>query len=182
MAGCLSGHSADHPYRGAWAPEMDLLERITRYISRWFNGMALAALSAMLFLVAVDVIGAKVLSLPVSGAMDLTSLLGLLIIGFSMTETYLKGRHITVDFVIIRTGKRLRHLLRSLNAILCMVFFVFVVWRIFAYAHDLYVYGEKSLTVKIPLYPFAYALGLAFVPMLLAVPVHLYRKWKGPRE
>jgi len=161
---------------------MQLLEKITRYISRWFNGIALAALSAMLFLVAVDVIGAKLFSRPVSGAMDLASLLGLLIIGFSMTETYLKGRHITVDFVIIRTNKRLRNVLRSLNAVLCMVFFVFVTWRLFLYAHDLYVYGEKSLTVRIPLYPFAYALGVAFVPMLLAFPVHLYLKWKGPGE
>jgi len=161
---------------------MQLLEKITRYISRWFNGIALAALSAMLFLVAVDVIGAKLVSRPVSGAMDLASLLGLLIIGFSMTETYLKGRHITVDFVIIRTNKRLRNVLRSLNTVLCMVFFVFVTWRLFLYAHDLYVYGEKSLTVRIPLYPFAYALGVAFVPMLLAFPVHLYLKWKGPGE
>ncbi|MFO7599126.1 MAG: TRAP transporter small permease [Candidatus Desulfacyla sp.] len=136
----------------------------------------------MLFLVAVDVIGAKVLSLPVSGAMDLTSLLGLLIIGFSMTQTYMEGRHITVDFLIIRANKRLRNVLRCLNAVLCMIFFLFVVWRLFLYAHDLQMYGEKSLTVKIPLFPFAYALGVAFVPMLLAVPIQLYRKWKGSRE
>jgi len=161
---------------------MHLLEKINHYISRWFNGIALAALSAMLFLVAVDVIGAKVLSLPVSGAMDLTSLLGLLIIGFSMTQTYMEGRHITVDFLIIRANKRLRNVLRCLNAVLCMVFFLFVVWRLFLYAHDLQMYGEKSLTVKIPLFPFAYALGVAFVPMLLAVPIQLYRKWKGSRE
>ncbi|MCF8144875.1 MAG: TRAP transporter small permease [Deltaproteobacteria bacterium] len=161
---------------------MHLLEKINQYISRWFNGIALAALSAMLFLVAVDVIGAKVLSLPVSGAMDLTSLLGLLIIGFSMTQTYMEGRHITVDFLIIRANKRLRNVLRCLNAVLCMVFFLFVVWRLFLYAHDLQMYGEKSLTVKIPLFPFAYALGVAFVPMLLAVPIQLYRKWKGSRE
>jgi len=161
---------------------MHLLEKINHYISRWFNGIALAALSAMLFLVAVDVIGAKVLSLPVSGAMDLTSLLGLLIIGFSMTQTYMKGRHITVDFLIIRASQRLQNVLRCLNAVLCMIFFLFVVWRLFLYAHDLQMYGEKSLTVKIPLFPFAYALGVAFVPMLLAVPIQLYRKWKGSRE
>jgi TRAP-type C4-dicarboxylate transport system permease small subunit len=165
-----------------WGLKMHLLERLTRHISRWFNGFALIALSAMLFLVTVDIIGAKVFSLPVPGAMDLTSLLGVLIIGFSMTQTYMKGRHINVDFLMIRTPKRLRRVLRCLSTCLCTLFFLFVVWRLFLYAHDLYVYGEKSLTVKIPLFPFAYALAVAFVPMLLAVPIQLYRTWKGSQE
>jgi TRAP-type C4-dicarboxylate transport system permease small subunit len=161
---------------------MHLLEILTRHISSWFNGLALIALSAMLFLVTVDIIGAKIFSLPVPGAMDLTSLLGLLIIGFSMTQTYLKGRHITVDFLMILAPKRLRRVLRSLSMLLCTLFFLFVVWRLFLYAHDLQTYGEKSLTVKIPLFPFAYALAAAFVPMLLAVPIQLYRIWKGSQD
>jgi TRAP-type C4-dicarboxylate transport system permease small subunit len=161
---------------------MHLLERLTRHISRWFNGLALIALSAMLFLVTVDIIGAKVFSLPIPGAMDLTSLLGLLIIGFSMTQTYIKGRHITVNFLMNLTPKRLRHVLLCLSTCLCTLFFLFVVWRLFLYAHDLQAYGEKSLTVKIPLFPFAYALAAAFVPMLMAVPIQLYRRWKGSRD
>jgi TRAP-type C4-dicarboxylate transport system permease small subunit len=161
---------------------MHLLEKVTRHISRWFNGVALIALSAMLFLVTVDIIGAKVFSLPVPGAMDLTSLLGVLVIGFSMTQTYMKGRHITVDFVMILAPRRLRRISRILSACLCTLFFAFIVWRLFLYAHDLQTYGEKSLTVKIPLFPFAYALAVAFVPMLLAVPIQLYRIWKGSRE
>jgi TRAP-type C4-dicarboxylate transport system permease small subunit len=161
---------------------MNLLERFADKVSRWFTGFALAALSAMLLLVTVDIIGAKVFSLPVPGAMDLTSLLGLLLIGFSMTQTYRIGRHIKVDFVMKRTPKALRKFLRCLSTGLCTIFFIFLVWRLFLYAHDLQVYGEKSLTVKIPLYPFAYALAVAFVPMLLAVPLQLYRTLKGRDE
>ena len=133
----------------------------------------------MLALVTVDIIGAKVFSFPVPGAMDLTSLLGLLLIGFSMTQTYRIERHIKVDFVMIRTPESLRKFLRCLSIGLCTLFFLFVVWRLFLYAHDLQVYGEKSLTVKIPLFPFAYALAVAFVPMLLAVPLKFYRVLKG---
>ncbi len=161
---------------------MNLLEKFIRRISRWFNGIALIALSAMLLLVTMDIVGAKVFSLPVPGAMDLTSLLGILVIGFSMTRTYLEGRHITVDFVMILAPKGVRRVSRTLSGCLCTLFFAFVVWRLFLYAHDLQVYGEKSLTVKIPLYPFAYALAVAFVPMLLAVPIQLYRALKGPQE
>jgi TRAP-type transport system small permease protein len=158
------------------------LERFTEKISFWFAGFALTALSAMLLLVTLDIIGAKVFSLPVSGAMDLTSLLGLLLIGFSMPQTYLSGRHIKVDFVMIRTPRVPRKIFRCLSTALCTLFFIFVVWRLFLYAHDLQVYGEKSLTVKIPLFPFAYALAVAFLPMLLAVPIQFYRTLKGYNE
>ena len=105
--------------------------------------------------------------------------MGLLLIGFSMTQTYRIERHIKVDFVMIRTPESLRKFLRCLSIGLCTLFFLFVVWRLFLYAHDLQVYGEKSLTVKIPLFPFAYALAVAFVPMLLAVPLKFYRALKG---
>lgn len=159
---------------------MDRLERFVRELSRWFSGFALIALMAMLVLVSADIVGAKVFSSPVQGAMDLTSLLAVLLIGFSTTETFLAGRHIKVDFVMLLLPPRLRRVLRCLSLILCLVFFALLVWRLFLYAHDLQSYGEQSLTVKIALYPFAYALALAFVPMLLAVPVQIYRTWKGP--
>jgi TRAP-type transport system small permease protein len=161
---------------------MDKIEKFVERISRWFNGFALIALSVMLLLVTADIIGAKVFSRPVPGAMDLTSLLALLLIGFSMTETFIMGRHIKVDFVMMRAPHRLRRILRSLSLSLCFLFFLFIVWRLFLYAHDLQVYGERSLTIKIILYPFAYALAAAFLPMLFAVPIKLYRTWKGDGE
>ncbi|MBN1846978.1 MAG: TRAP transporter small permease subunit [Deltaproteobacteria bacterium] len=161
---------------------MDPLERFTEKISRWFTGFALMALNAMLILVTLDIIGAKVFSFPVPGAMDLTSLLGLLLIGFSMPQTYLMGRHIQVNFVMMRIPRAPRRIFRCLSMALCTLFFVFVVWRLFLYAHDLQVYGEQSLTVKIPLYPFGYALAVAFLPMLLAVPIRFYRTLKGYDE
>ncbi|MFZ7112854.1 MAG: TRAP transporter small permease [Desulfatiglandales bacterium] len=161
---------------------MNRLEKFTKQLSRWFNGFALVALTAMLGLVTADIIGAKVFSRPVPGAMDLTSLLALLLIGFSMTQTFIMGRHIKVDFVMMRLPHGLRKGLRCVSSGLCFVFFVFIVWRLFLYAHGLQVYGERSLTVKIILFPFGYALALAFVPMLLAVPIQLYRIWKGSDE
>lgn len=161
---------------------MDKIERFTKQLSQWFNGFAMVALTAMLILVTADIVGAKVFSRPVPGAMDLTSLLAVLLIAFSMTQTFLSGRHIKVDFVMLLLPSRLRRVMRSLSLGLCWVLFLLIVWRLLLYAHDLQVYEEKSLTVKIPLFPFAYALAVAFMPMLLAVPVQLYRSWKGLDE
>lgn len=161
---------------------MRKLEIWTIRISAWFNVVAMVALSAMLAIVAADIIGSKFFSRPVSGAMDFSSLLSVIIIGFSMTQTYLLGRHIKVDFMMALFPEVLKKIFRSITASLCFVFFVLIVWRMFICAHNLQVYGEKSLTVKIPIYPFAYALAVAFIPMLLALPIQLYKIWKGTGE
>ncbi|MCF8094502.1 MAG: TRAP transporter small permease [Desulfobacteraceae bacterium] len=161
---------------------MNKLEKLTKRISRLFNWIALAALSCMLLLVATDIIGSKVFGQPVPGAMDLTSLLGILLIGFSMPQTYLMGRHIKVDFVMTRLRPSLRKPLRSVSLILVTVFFACIVCRLFVYAQGLYSYGEKTMTIQVPLFPFAYALAISFFPMLLAVPLYLYRTWKGMED
>jgi TRAP-type C4-dicarboxylate transport system permease small subunit len=152
---------------------MNAFDRTARQVSKWFNGVALASLSVMLALVTADILGAKVLGMPVPGAMDLTSLLGLLIIGFSTTETQIMGRHIKVDFVTMRLPKRLRKILRCISTILCILFFTAAAWRVLNYAHELQVSGEASLTVKAPLAPFAYALAAAFIPMILVLFIQL---------
>jgi TRAP-type C4-dicarboxylate transport system permease small subunit len=136
----------------------------------------------MLILVTVDIVGSKVLSKPVPGAMDITSLLGILVIGFAMTQSYRMGRHIKVDFVTALLPDAVTKIIRLISLCLCTIFFIFVVWRMFLYANDLWEYGEKSLTVKIPLYPFAFALAVAFLPLIVVVPIQITKIWKRSGE
>jgi TRAP-type C4-dicarboxylate transport system permease small subunit len=151
-------------------------------LSNWFNRIALVALTIMLGLVTADIIGAKLLGRPVPGAMDLTSLLALIMVGFSTTQTQIMGRHITVDFMTTRLPKSLRKVLRGGSTMLCIFFFLMVIWRLFLYARDLQIHREVSLTVKIPLAPFAYGLALAFIPMVLVLLIQLWRILKGLEE
>lgn len=158
---------------------MERIEKITRLISSLFNWVALSALAAMLLIVTADIIGAKIFSRPLRGAMDLVSLVGLLLIAFSVTQTFLMGRHIKVDFVSILLPYIFRKIIRIASSIICLLFFTIATWRIFAYAYYFQTRGDSSLTVNIPLAPFAYALGVAFMPMLMALLVQTYNAWKG---
>ena len=49
----------------------------------------------------------------------------------------------------------------------------------FIYADYVWTYGEKSLTLKIPLYPFIYALAISMIPMLIIVPMQIINTWKN---
>jgi TRAP-type C4-dicarboxylate transport system permease small subunit len=161
---------------------MKKLEVFIERISSWFNWIALVALSVMLIIVTIDIVGSKVFSMPLPGAMDLTSLLCVLVIGFAMPLSYRMGRHIKVDFISNLCPAFIQRVMRSISFFLCTVFFILVFWRIFAYANDLLEYGERSITIKLPLYPFGYALALAFLPLLVMVPVQLINLWKRSGE
>jgi TRAP-type C4-dicarboxylate transport system permease small subunit len=161
---------------------MKRFERITGWISAGFNGVALAALGLMLIVVSADIVGAKFLSKPVPGAMDILSLLGLVVIGFSTSETYLKGRHIKVTFISMLLPPRIRKAIRLVSTSLCVLLFAAAVWRLLVYAKDMQVYGESSMTVNIPLAPFGYALGTAFIPVVIILCIQLYRVLKGEEE
>ena len=161
---------------------MNAFERFTRRLSQWFNWVALAGLTVMLGLVTVDIVGAKVFRLPVLGAMDITSLLGLVVVAFAVAQTQLMGRHITVNFLTIRLPKHIRLIMRSISTLLCILFFAVVIWRAFIHARFMHVVGDASLTVNIPLSPFAYGLTIAFVPMLLILLIKFYYIVKGVDE
>jgi TRAP-type C4-dicarboxylate transport system permease small subunit len=158
---------------------MDALENIAKTLSRWFTWVALAALSALLVLVAADILGAKLLARPVPGAMDLASLLALTLIGFSTTHTQLLGRHIKVDFVTMHMAAGPRRILRLISTFLTLVFFVLADWRLFVYALDLQASGESSMTANIPFSYFAFGLSVAFLPIILVLLAKLARLWKG---
>ena len=161
---------------------MNRFEQLARKIAAIFNWVAFAALCVMLVVVSMDIVGAKFLGKPFPGAMDLLSLMGLIVIGFSTAQTYLKGRHIRVTFVTSLLPPRIRTGARFVSISLCILLFLAAVWRLLVYARDLQVYGETSLTVNLPLAPFAYALGIAFLPVLMLLVVQLYRLVKKQDE
>ncbi len=161
---------------------MKKIESLMDRISYGFELIALMALTVMLILVTVDILGGKMFSRPVPGAMDLTSLLSLLVIGFAMPRSYQMGRHIKVDFGVSLMPKPVLRVTRFLSLCLCGLFFAFIIWQMFLYSGDLLEYGEKSLTVKIALYPFGYALAVAFLPLLVIVLLQLINHCIRPGE
>lgn len=161
---------------------MNAFERFIRLVSQWFNWIALTGLTVMLVLVTVDIVGAKLFKQPVPGAMDLTSLLGLVVIAFAVAQTQLMGRHITVNFVTVRLPKPIRIIVRSISTLLCILFFAAVIWRAFMYARDMQMLGDASMTINIPLAPFAYGLAVAFIPMLFILLIKFYHLVKEVAE
>ena len=158
---------------------MDFFERFVTRLSNWFFWAALLALTSMLGLVTADIIGSKALRMPVSGAMDLSSLLALLAIAFSTAQTQRMRRHIKVEFVTMFLPRKARKIIRFVSVSICVLFFATVSWRLALCAEGMRAHHEASITVKVPLAPFGYAMALAFLPMLLVLLLELRAIAKG---
>ena len=61
----------------------------------------------------------------------------------------------------------LQALIETVISFFGLTFFVLIIWRLLVYGHSLQIGGEVSATIRIPLYPFAYGIAVASVPVAL---------------
>jgi len=146
---------------------LNMFEKIVKVWSSWFNWIALIALIAMVGVVSVDIVGAKLFGRPLPGAVELVSFLGVVLVAFSAARTYDVGRHIRVDFVVMRLPIKVQRVLLSIALLLSMVLFALLIWRTFVYGRDIQEAGEVSLTLNFPYTPFVYGIAVACIPLFL---------------
>jgi TRAP-type C4-dicarboxylate transport system permease small subunit len=146
---------------------LDKIKRLNEKVSMGFEWVGLTAFVSMMVLTTIDVVGAKLFLRPVNGALDLMMILQLLAMGFALSTSYIQKRHVQVEFFMPLMPKLVQRIAACLVQSLLLALFIIMTWQLFVYGHDLKMYGEVSSTVRIPLYPFTYAVAVAFIPVCL---------------
>jgi TRAP-type C4-dicarboxylate transport system permease small subunit len=142
-------------------------EKFNRLLSGWFEWIGLAGLLVVMFITCIDVIGAKVFLKPVFGAIDIVMLSQLVAISFAASFALILGRHVRVEFFIARLRGRAQAVIECVISLLGLALFILIIWRLSVYGYSLKKGSEVSATALIPLYPFAYGVALASVPVCL---------------
>ena len=149
---------------------MPLLEKYERYnekISFWIEWIGLAGLLTMMTVTCVDVFGAKVFRLPIPGAIDIVMIAQLLAVSFAIAASLLLGRHVEVEFFVPLLPRTLQALVDSFVNFCCILLFIMISWRLFVYGFSMQTANEVSPTIRIPMYAFAYGVGVSCVPVCL---------------
>jgi TRAP-type C4-dicarboxylate transport system permease small subunit len=63
--------------------------------------------------------------------------------------------------------ERLRALIDTIVSLFGLTLFILIVWRLGVYGYSLQIGGEVSPTIRVPLYPFAYGIAIASIPVAL---------------
>ena len=148
-------------------PFLENYERFNEKMSFWIEWVGLAGLLTMMLVTCVDVVGAKVFKLPVPGALDIVMFAQLLAVSFAIAASLLLGRHVEVEFFVPLLPKTLQALIESFVNLCCMLLFIMISWRLFVHGFSMQTANEVSPTIRIPLYGFAYGVGLSCIPVCL---------------
>lgn len=155
--------------------KLERFDKVIGSISKWFNAIAICAMVVMLVVVVVDVAGAKIFRTPLPGAFDVPSLLGLLIIALAIPQTYRMNGHVKIEFFAERMKKRTQAVLRIIVSLVTLVLFGAITWQMFLYSRLIQSGKLVTVNVEIPVFPFTYIAGLAFLLMCPLVAVQLIR-------
>ncbi len=146
---------------------LEKFERFNRRLSSFFEWTGLAGLLVMVFLTCIDVIGAKLFRRPVFGAIDMVMLAQIVAISFAIASALILGRHVQVEFFVAMLPKRVQAAIDSIVFLFGFVLFVLIIWRLCVLGYSFQTGGEGSATARIPLFPFAYGVAFACIPVCL---------------
>ena len=146
---------------------MARFERYVEVFSTWLAWIGFTALVIMMTITCIDVVGAKLFLRPVFGAIDIVMLAQLVAIAFGGSATLILGRHVQVEFFMLLLPERVKAVVDAFVYLLCFALFALIVWRLVIYGHIMQTGGETSSTARIPLYPLAYSISFACIPLSL---------------
>ena len=146
------------------------LEMWTTRMAEIFNWVAAAAVTGMMLLTCMDIV-LRLFRHPIPGTYEMVGFLGAVFAAFALGYTSVHRGHIAVDFVVQKLPARAQSLVDGINALICGVFFGFLSHQCMVYAADLKSFGEVSMTLQMPIYPFVYgiAVGCCLLTLVLAV-------------
>jgi TRAP-type C4-dicarboxylate transport system permease small subunit len=157
---------------------MNFLERFdsfNRKVSSWFERAGAGGLLLMMVVTCADVFGAKIFRQPLYGALDIVMLAQLVAVSFATAFSLIIGRHVAVEFFVALLPSRLQAFVDAVVSFFGLIFFALIVWRLAAYGYSLQIGGEVSATIRLPLYPFAYGVALASIPVSLVFSAQMIR-------
>ena len=118
------------------------------------------ALLAIMFLTFLDVGGRKVLSNSITGSLEMTELLMVVVIFGALPLVSEKGEHVVFDSLDPMLPPWLRRLQRALVNLLSAGLLLGLAWPMVKTGHDFRETGETTAQLKIVKAPFIYGMGL----------------------
>jgi len=130
-------------------------------LSKWMNAVGGTVLVLMMLLTVSDVI-LRIFGKPILGTYEMISLAGGIVIGFALPKASWDDAHVYVDILILGLSAKVKKVFMVSTKFLGIVLFSLLGWNMIMKGTELQGAGEVSLTLHIPFYPVAYALGFCF--------------------
>lgn len=145
--------------------------------ARSINYISCAAIVVMMLLTCSDVV-LRLFRKPIPGVYELVGYLGAITVALALAYTSVEKGHIAVELLTERLPGKLKSFIEGSGTFIGAVFFALASWQSALYASELKEGGEVSLTLEIPLYPFAYAIALGCMILTLVLIIDGVRDFR----
>jgi TRAP-type C4-dicarboxylate transport system permease small subunit len=127
------------------------------------------ALMAMMFLIALDVIGRDVLDHSILGTFEIVEYLMVPTVFLALAYAQLEDTHINVDVAIQFLSRRTRAALSAVTLLLTLGVFLPMAWVGYREAMQVYVQKQVSTVLLIPRWPFEVLMVTGLLAFCLAI-------------
>jgi len=140
-------------------------------VCKYLDYVAWIAVIAMMLLTVANVIATKVFNTNILGSIEITELLMVICVFFSIANTEVDEGHISVDLLVKKLKPKKQAILLVVTQGLCAVLFACISWSSLVHAIEKQEMGEVTMDLLLPLYPYAYvtALGCFLLCLVLII-------------
>ncbi len=158
-----------------------MIEKWVGVLSDWLCWLSALCIVGMMLLTSSDV-ALRYVGFPIKGTYDVVGLLGALVVALPIARTQVLNRHVSMEFMAQRKSRIARGIAQAITSVLGIAVYATVTWQLVAFAAKLKAIGRVSDTVEIPLYPFVYAIAVAFLLTCVVLLVQFFVFVRPARE
>jgi TRAP-type C4-dicarboxylate transport system permease small subunit len=134
----------------------------------WLRRIGGAALVGMMTVTCADVV-TRYFGRPIFGAVEIVSLMAVVVLAAAMPLTHVEKGHVGVDLVVRKLPPAAQHWVDAATTLVSTALFAIVCWQMFLYAGTLAASGEVSMSLELPTHLFVYAVAVAFGVLALVI-------------
>ena len=141
---------------------MHVLSQVLNKLSDILKLIGAVALTVMMMLTVVDVIG-RFFKSPIFGSVELVGFLATIVVAAALPYTYKMDGHVGVEILVRLLPDKPQIWIDIVTRTLTLVLFILITWQMFLYAEDIQHTGEVSMNLQFPIYYIVYLLSFALL-------------------
>lgn len=133
---------------------MQRAKRIIDKISRVSHIIGVVVAAILVFLTTADVIGRYVFNRPISGTLEVSQLMMVIMVFFAFAYVESENAHVRVDLVVSRLSPRVRAYIECVVTLIGLGVFSMIAWQ--SVSRSLYLWQKGDVTgyLHVPISPF----------------------------
>lgn len=148
---------------------MLIIEKSVNLLARWLNWMSGLAILAVMIILCINVLSRDFFGMPLKGAVDLVSQMGVLVIAGAIAYTQVLKSHIRISLLMDKLSKPVRTFLTALIDTIGAALFAVISWQSILFAKEANKIGELSEVLKLPIAPFAAVVSAGCIALTLVL-------------